>query len=257
MLKQDIQSNFQRMIRVTKFAIFSFLSICCCFQVWVSLDKYFQGKTIIATTFVDEDKLILPVISICPGFKNLENRATISYDSLYDPFNITGDDPTEETLISFWNNSTYAIDEIFHGLKMWSSGIEVALEREKIKLGFIPEINATINEVSTVYGRCYTIQSHVKFASASYLKLFINMSSREKVLLYFHEEYAEIGLFFLYWPVSVSSRTIIKDTNSDNLLKLTVNKKIKNCISDEEYSKPKCVFNWAKQAYLNTTCNSK
>ena len=247
-------SNFSsNLLKVVKFIIFICLSICCTLQVWDIFSKFFKRQTSYTSQFIDAEALELPAISICPGLKNLHEKEELSYDTIYDPFDIINENATEKDVLSFWHNSTYSINDIVPRVKKWelSGSVETA-----VKVGFNPEINATIHEVSTVYGRCYSFHFHSNFSASDYVSLHINFAHREYLHLLFHEPFAEIGHNFNYWATSVASRRMNRNKWSDTSLHLTVRKRIHNCVPDIDYNRPKCIFEWAEKAYLNNTCKN-
>ena len=57
-------------LKVTKGLIYVILSLAFLFQVQDSIVKFLRGRTTMSRTRIPAPKQIIPVLSICPRFKN-------------------------------------------------------------------------------------------------------------------------------------------------------------------------------------------
>jgi hypothetical protein len=244
-------------LKILELMVLAILITCCTLQAWESLVKYFKNQTTIATEFVDEEEgLLLPALSFCPGLKNISLRPLKVYqEGDITPFDIIGDNPTESDMMEFWTNLTYqAKDAIILLRSSTRGGNYTDIKLNEIEAGFHSVINTTIVQVSTVFGKCYSLHFHSKYPTTVPIRIDFNMINRPTMDLLIHEPHAEIGLFFNYWPTPVLSRKVTANIDIDLSLKFTVRKELSNCEPGEDYSLPKCVYEWSQKAYLNSTC---
>ncbi len=74
--------------------------------------------------------------------------------------------------------------------------------------GLYPEVEVAVHEVSTAYGRCYTLYfDRLMRTDDEYYELVFNMSRHGKIRLYLHERHNEVkhivGILVRYGKTNV------------------------------------------------------
>ncbi len=132
----------------------------------------------------------------------------------------------------------------------WDRIPETTLNRT----GYYPELNSTVHEISTVYGRCYSLHFHYDITDETeYFSIKFDMSQHQELLLYFHEDYNEVGLHWGFWPVKPTQLVLGKNvwytvTSRRDKFKPIVDDGEK-CEEEEEYSYQKCVVDWSRRTF--------
>ncbi len=171
-----------------------------------------------------------------------------SFDKVFFPYILCTENPSWE----FWVNNTYDISDVVLYIKApathWSDGSKTTVN----STGFYEDIQATVYEVSTNYGRCYTIYFYRQMRPEEYYTLAFDLSQHEELLVYIHEKGNEIGLHWSFWPrtpaiVPLRRRDEVSATVQKNYF--TSLKSVDHCEEDETYSLPDCVTKWAKNEY--------
>ncbi len=130
-------------------------------------------------------------------------------------------------------------------------------------IGETAELNMIIAEVSTVYGRCYMTKMMWRMRHNDYLLLALNLSIPERLQVFVHEEFNEIGLNNGFWPINPPSFTLTHQDVATVVLKkrLHIYQQKQNddlvCTKQKNYSYPKCVVDWARETYKNLWNNSQ
>ncbi len=158
-------------------------------------------------------------------------------------------------MLSWWHNATYDIEDVLIGIRkpgFWHDVNETIVKGT----GHYHQLNASINEVSTNYGRCYSIYLNSPLKNEDeYYTFRFDMSYHDELQIFVHEKYAEVGLLWSFWPVEPHSFTLKDKGHVISVVQEDRYKPIKyeyvSCIDDKEksYSYPKCVRDWARQAF--------
>ncbi len=123
-------------------------------------------------------------------------------------------------------------------------------------IGEISNLKLTITEVSIDYGRCYTLNIRWQMKHKDYFTLFFNLSIPQKMVIFIHEEFNEMGLNYGFWPTKPVSFTIKRGEVINAVFKRRfhiykyMNENLE-CSKEKTYSYPKCALNWARESYKN------
>ncbi len=101
-------------------------------------------------------------------------------------------DVSDEEILSWWDNETYNVEDIL--TTILAPGPFEGRPRVAVNgTGLYPEVEVAVHEVSTAYGRCYTLYfDRIMRTDDEYYELVFNMSRHGKIRLYLHERHNEV-----------------------------------------------------------------
>ncbi len=158
-----------------------------------------------------------------------------------------------QAAVDLWLNETYELYEVLEYLKApgaWHSSPVAVLNQT----GWYENVNVTMHEVSTEYGRCYAIHfsDYIVTAESQFFTLKLNMSRHKELFLYIHEDYDEIGQNWGFYPILPTQVVIARQGHytisaQNNVFQPFNNK---GCRSNDDYSFPMCVVKWARKRFI-------
>ncbi len=255
-------------------AVVCVLLVGLSFQVNGSISKYIAGKTTWAAEVVAADRMRMPAISFCPGYRDLERRRRRhDGDSAYDiaslPTFFDGGDrtaATEEEITAWWSRVTFPARELFSHVKAPLSDANFLSEVDSVASdvysysgGFV-----TILPVPSTFGLCHTVTVERPIPHGNSLIVQLNMTSvgsSRAVSAYLHEPGDEaIGLNHNFWPRFVAHFDLKMDNFLDLPLEMEVrtsrNKGCSRCSDGDPGEYSSCILRWMRDAYLNANCSN-
>ena len=126
-------------------------------------------------------------------------------------------------------------------------------------MGYDDKLNMTLTDISTLYGRCYSIKFWGELTARDYIAITLSWNYSQDILMYIHEDYNQMGLNTNRWPVSAMSIDLIQGVMMDVYLRrekfrYLPNKENAPCVDDVTYNQAKCVYHWMQKAYLAMPC---
>lgn len=167
------------------------LTLMCLIMIYFQMQKYINAQTTIASQIdSSNDKLGLPSISLCPGFKKDLVSKLIWPIRMYDytlyGINDTFEDTfptTREGADALWDEYTYKPDEIFMSIGATFENIKYGTNA--VADGPLDLLNkkdgcVSLSRHDGLLGKCYTINTLCKVTAADDYLITFNMSSIPK-----------------------------------------------------------------------------
>ncbi len=164
---------------------------------------------------------------------------------------------SEDDIDAWWKNQTYNVEEVLSWIDSPvspSGGYETAYLDGT---GHISSIGTDVLEVSTDFGRCYTVDVRWDMKYKDYFGFnFALAPSDEGLVIYVHEKYDEVGLHYGFWPIKPAAFRIFPRDVFTVVIKKSYhiykhNDKEFNCKEEQDYSYPKCVYEWARSRFAS------
>ncbi len=182
------KSAIKRMTQLFTMLGLAALTLMCCIMIYYQMSKYIEALTTVAIKAdASNDKLGLPSITLCPGYK----RDLVSelvwpirmYDyTLYDTNDTFADTfpTTREGADALWNEYTYKAEEIFLSIGATFQNIKYgdgdAMPNKPLELLNREDGCVSLVQHDGLLGKCYTINTLCEVAAVDEYLITFNMS---------------------------------------------------------------------------------
>ncbi len=157
-------------------------------QVWSAVLKFFSHATTTSSSVELTASHLLPRLIFCPGYKPgvIESSPNDRFVSLFMDVSKDVTTAAEEEVVGWWNASTYTFNEgdkihsdITRRLRLfWLAVVQKyrffrGHEWLEVSVGPNPDHNVTVEELWTLWGKCYSLQCHEEVKKFQYVRLVL------------------------------------------------------------------------------------